>query len=302
MEKLTRDIWQKALTLYRESARIGNVLGRNKLSEMLGITEQDARNLLFSIQNRDIISTQLNVFNTTKEIELLIADLHKPYWDELAVQSVFDYMDSEHIIPDIVCILGDLIDFYQISTYSHDPRRKDPTEELTEARGFLVWLRNKYPDARIILKMGNHEYRLQRYIFNKAPDIAGLVEGLLQERLGLGELKIEWIEDPFCIGKLWHLHGDERGITGGGNPEYITNVIWKFVHDHFIVGHYHRRQDKIFKKIDGTLYWGGCVGYLAKDLDYARLNNWDTGFALIKYDDGGNFRAQLKTIWNGNVL
>jgi len=123
---------------------------------------------------------------------------------------------------------------------------------------------------------------------------------LLEEKLGLKELDIEYRSCPFRIGKLWFLHGHERP-GGSYNPEYITNVIWKYVHDHFIVGHFHRNQEKVFKRIDGELYWGGAVGHLATTFEYAILNNWTQGFAIVKYDEQGRFKAEIKTIYNGEV-
>jgi hypothetical protein len=141
---------------------------------------------------------------------------------------------------------------------------------------------------------------MERYIFKQAPQLADLTEGLLEDKLELPELNIEYVINPFQIGRLWHLHGHEK--TGGSyNAEYITNVLWSYVLDNFIAAHFHRSQQKIFKSIDGSAYWTGVVGYLATELDWARLNKWTKGFGIVRYDDNWNFRAELKTILNGEV-
>jgi len=71
--------------------------------------------------------------------------------------------------------------------------------------------------------------------------------------------------------------------------------------DSYLVGHFHRRQMKTFKAIDGMVYWTAAVGYLAGPLDWAPLNRWDQGCAIIRYDQNGEFRAEVKTILNGQV-
>jgi hypothetical protein len=296
---LALNIWQRALRLYQEAERRREHLGRIKLADTLQIPERQARELLFALENREMISMQPDTFNLANT-ELVFADLHIPYQDDIAISAMFDFIESQHIKPDLVVILGDLVDFYEISTFSKDPRRKDIAAEIKEANEFLISLRNRYPDARMILYRGNHCERMERYIFKQAPQLADLTEGLLEDKLGLSKLNIEYVIDPFCIGRLWHLHGHER--TGGSyNVEYITNVLWGYILDNFVAAHFHRSQQKIFKSIDNNVYWTGVVGYLAKELDWARLNKWTSGFGIVWYDTSGNFRAELKTILHGEV-
>jgi len=194
-----------------------------------------------------------------------------------------------------------LFDFYQVSSFSKDPTRKSCKDELVQSHEFLVDLRKRFPDAKIYYLKGNHEKRFETYIFKQAPQIYELVSDLIQIKLGLKELDIQWVDRPFRIGRLWHLHGHEKP-GGSYNPEYITNVIWKYVHDHFIVGHYHRNQEKIFKKITNEMFWGGAIGYLAGELDFALLNKWNQGFAIIKYQPSGFFKPRLYTVVDGDIF
>jgi len=298
---ITPSLWHNACLIYEKHLKTtGKPIGRRKLADVLGISESLARGLLFAIRNQHVFTLKSQIVSEQKDIELVLADLHIPYHDQLAVNTVFDYLDTEHITPTIITILGDLIDFYKISRFSKDPTRKSVRQEIDEARNFLNFLRNKYPDARIFYLYGNHEQRLTRYIADNAQEIYDLVQDLLEVRLNVKELNITVYTEPFRIGKLWHLHGHER--VGSYQPEHITNVIWKYVHDHFIVGHFHRNQEKVFKRIDGELYWGGAVGHLATSFEYALLNNWTQGFAIIRYDDRGRFRATIKTVYKGEVF
>ncbi len=291
--------WQKATRLYTEYQRRGEKLGRIKLSELLAVPERKAREILFALENKSVISSDVDLFSTSGT-ELVMADLHIPYQDDTALSAMFSYIEDQHITPSTVCILGDLLDFYEISTFNKDPRRKNVAGEIKDGKDFLIKLRNKWPDARIILAEGNHEQRLQRYIFRQASELTDLLDSLLEDKLGLKDINAEYLVAPFHIGKLWHLHGHEK--TGGSyNVEYPSNVIWNYMYRHFICGHFHRRQQKMFKAVDGTTYWTAVVGYLAGELDWAPLNKWDSGFGIIEYDDSGAFRAEVKTIYNGRV-
>ena len=295
--------WKTALEVYTKfKQKHGREIGRKKLQNILDVPEHEARSILWAIKHKHIISMQAVEYDTPKkDLELIIADIHIPYEDKIALQTLFNWLDTNDIKPTIITILGDLLDFYKISRFSKDPTRKNVAVEIELGKQFLIDLRNRFPDVRIILYNGNHENRLQKYIWDNAPQLTELVRNLLPEKLGLKELNIEFHETPFRIGKLWHLHGHERG-RGGYNAEYITNVMWKYIHDNFIVAHWHRRQEKIFKSISGKTYYGGVVGCLCQDMDYAILNNWTKGFALVYYDINGFFNVKLYDIIDGYVL
>jgi len=300
---LTRELWLTANKLNTEyHKRHGRPISRKKLASLLNISEQTARNILFAIKNKQIVKCEPVYFDTCSiKTELVFSDVHIPYQDDLAIQTMFDYIQTENIKPDIIVILGDLLDFYQISSFSKDPRRKKVSQELEQTKMVISYIRTSFPDARIIYYFGNHEERWQRFIFKNAKEIADLVIDLLPVKLGLKELNIEVMEEPFRIGKLWHLHGSER--KGSFNIEYITNVFWKYIHDNFIIAHFHRTQEKIFKSITGKIYVGTAIGCLCQlQMDYAKLNNWNHGFAIVKYDDKGNFRIENKQIFNGEVF
>jgi len=301
---LTPQLWRKALAVHEKYIQTqGKEISREKLAEILGISESTSRGIVFALRNLPIIKSTNNLTIEEKNnlTELVMADLHIPYHDSISINAMFDYLSTYNIVPDVIVILGDLIDFYKVSFFSKDPTKMSVKEEMSIAYSFLQSLRADFPDARIIYYEGNHEQRLNRYLMDNAGELYELVQGLLEDKLRLNDLRIEYIDEPFRIGKLWHLHGHEKSARGG-NPEYITNVMWKYVHDNFIVGHYHRSQEKMFKAIDGTLYWGGAVGHLATTLEYAKLNNWTQGFGIIHYDINGDFIADLKTIHNGEVF
>lgn len=297
--KLNREIWNRALTLEREFIRRGEEVSRIKLQESLQIPQAEAQHIIFALDNKDIIKSTPDTFQADDKKLIVFSDVHIPFQDDLAIQTMLEF--AEEYRPDIIVILGDLIDFYQISTFVKNPAKKSVKIEIDETRKFLTELRRMFPDARIIFKTGNHEDRLEKYIFQNAKQIADLVSDLLPIQLNLSALNIEYMTEPFSIGKLWFLHGHEKP-GGAYNPEYITNVMWNYIYDHFIVGHFHRKQQKTFKNISGDTFWTGALGYLAGAMDYAILNKWTQGFCTVQYSSNGHFRAENREIANGEIF
>ena len=300
MNNFSVDIWRRAIALKKKADEEGESLGRQKLMELLDITEPLARCIVFALTYRDILNCSSTSYPVeTDTTELLFGDVHIPFQNKASVEVMLDY--AKEIKPDIISIMGDLQDCYQISTFNTNPiRGKRLFDEIKEGRNFLYKLREMFPEARIIFYRGNHEERIERYIFDRAPQLAELVAGLLIDKLELKQLNIEYITELFAIGKLWHLHGHEKP-SGSYNPEYICNVFSQYIGDHFVVFHFHRTQSKTFKRI-GNRFWNTySVGCLCGDLDYARLNKWQNGFGVARYDSEGNFTFDNKTILNGVI-
>lgn len=296
--ELTKSLWHRAVLLDKEFSRRGEKLSRKVLQDALMIPQALSQHVIFSLENQEIIRFEAESFNAGGQRGILFADHHIPFGDKLCMETILSFADE--FKPDFIIILGDLIDFYEISTFITDPAKRDTNGEIKATKAFLEHLRSRYPDAEIYYKEGNHEYRLERFIIKNAAQIYSLISDLLTVKLNIEELKIKYITEPFRIGKLWFLHGHEKP-AGSYNPEYICNVMWKYVHDHFIVGHFHRQQKKIFKDIGGQTYWTASVGYSAGALDYAPLNQWTQGFISIQFDDSGAFRAQQYDVLNGVI-
>lgn len=299
--KLSPDLWHQALMLDREFKKRNEVLSRKKISDALRQNDNTAKLIFYALENRDVINLKLSTVQAHEESELVIADLHIPYIDSLCTELALK--DAEENKVNRITILGDLLDFYKISRFVKIPGKKSVKQEIEEAEQFLLNLRLRFPNAKIIYYIGNHELRLEKYICENASEIYDLISDLLPQKLKLHEKNIEYRVKPFKIGNLWHMHGHEK--PRGGNPRYVCQVFWKYIHDHFIVAHHHKKQQDTFTHIDGeTKFQGNAVGTLAniKQLEYAILNDWNNGYAIVKYDSHGNYRIQNKIICQGEVF
>ena len=301
-QALTKAQWHRAVLLDKEFVRRGDRLSYRRLADALQISDVHARQLRWAIDNQDAIRTTPEQLPASEQSELILSDLHIPYHDKAFLETVLTFADERK--PDVIVLLGDIIDFYQISRFTKKPVpvKKSVKVEMEETRAFLAGLRGRYPEARIIYRLGNHEERLDSYLLSRAEDIYELVDDLLPTSLGLSTLNIELMTKHFCLGKLWRFHGHEK--PRGGNPTYILTVKWKYIHDNFVVGHFHRSEQRTFTHIQpGKRFEGLAIGWGARPeaAEYAPINQWNQGFGWVDYDSQGNFRGQSYKVVDGEI-
>jgi UDP-2,3-diacylglucosamine pyrophosphatase LpxH len=257
-----------------------------------------AQHIVFALENQDIIQARHTVIPVPESKYLVIADLHIPFQDEEVLKTILEYADREQV--DGIVINGDLLDFYKISRFRKNPLERSTREELKQARDFLTGLRMRYPTARIIYKEGNHDRRLENYIIDNVPELYDVLDCFLEKQLGLKGLNIHYIKDPFNLGKLTVLHGDETQYRGG-NAVNVCETYWKYIYNHFIVAHCHRKDQRSYKNIYGEVFWTGSLGYCATDMEYARINKWTRGFSIVNFLSDGRFRARIFDVVDGEI-
>ena len=296
-------LWYHVLMLQKACESKGEQLSRDTISNALQVPAALARELKFAIDNKDIIQLRPNITNShDDQIEIILTDLHSPYHDKLALECVLNYCSTLPVTD--VTLLGDIIDMYDISIFTKVDRdkKKSLAEEINETKGILKTIRGIWPDAVMRYKRGNHEFRIDKYIMENAEEIADLINDLFPVKLGLKEMGIEYIVEPFKIGMLWHLHGDEFPSKGG--VQKVCSKAWQYVHDHFIMGHFHRTDRETKVHIDkNKLFNLNSVGWLGSKeaANYAPLNLYNQGFAIVRYSANGVFRVENKTVLNGEI-
>ena len=157
----------------------------------------------------------------------IIADVHLPFHDDAALGIALDYFDAQK--PDTVILLGDLMDYYRLSFWEQDPRKRNLNHEVQVGRSFLEHLRDRFPKASIIYKEGNHEERLTRHVWSRCPEFAQLMEQNGEEVintksvLDLKSYDVQWVgmKKPILLGDhIYLLHGHEfrAPMTNPVNP------------------------------------------------------------------------------------
>lgn len=119
----------------------------------------------------------------TPERILFVPDAHHPYVDPRAWALTLRV--GRFFVPDRIVVLGDLFDFYAVSSHDKSPTRASQLViELRESEKALDEL-DALGAKRRHYCMGNHEHRLERYISRIAPALHGLRGMTAPEILGL---------------------------------------------------------------------------------------------------------------------
>ena len=220
---------------------------------------------------------------------LSLSDAHVPYHHPKAITAAVDYARKK-FKPDVVLINGDWCDFYAVSRWDKDPKKRDFIGELETCRESLSWLRGRFPKARFIFKEGNHEERFTKFIWNKASELWGMDACRIEHILKLEEMGIEIVGDqrPIMAGGLPILHGHELGnFTNSVN--HARGSFLRTLHT-VLVGHGHRTSTHCEPNMFGkeTTTWSqGCLS--AMNAEYARFAKWNHGFATVEVADDGDF-------------
>lgn len=230
----------------------------------------------------------------------IISDVHIPYHDEEVLYQALEFLKKEGI--DCLYINGDFVDFADISRHQKDKEeRLDISEELKMAKLVLADIRTLFPHISIYYKEGNHETRLERYMYSNAPALTGLDIWELPNLLDLNKYGIIHVgpKQKATFRELDIIHGHE--FPGGGG---VSPGRWLYLRakSSAMCGHFHKTSEHIERdmkgKVSGT-FTTGCLCQL--EAAYLPFNNWNHGFAIIEAVGTTDFRVRNFKIINGNI-
>jgi len=232
----------------------------------------------------------------------MLSDVHVPYHNIPALTAAITWAKKRN--PDTILLNGDTIDFYMISRFGKDPKKRSFGGELQSFAELIAALRSEFPKAKIVFKDGNHEERYNAFLYAKAGELIGVeefsLENLLRKRAG----DIEYITNKRIIkaGDLNIIHGHE--FSGGVfSPVNIARGLFLKAKVSAIQGHNHQTSEHTETDMNGRITTTWSVGCLS-DLhpEYMPMNKWNHGFAFIEVEDNGDFQVHNKRIHKGEVL
>lgn len=210
---------------------------------------------------------------------LFIPDCHIPYHDQrmwkLLLKVIAEFQPSNLVI------LGDFADFYAISDHDKNPNRVRQLEaEVSAVNRALDELDSfGFVSSKVFIK-GNHEFRLERYLMRRAPELFNMVNTTQLFNLEVrGWTTIEYMDD-IRIGKLYVTH--DTGRCGKyahiqSQADYETNVV---------IGHTHQIGYTVVGNAQGRPHVGAMFGWLGDfdKIDYMHRakarRNWSHGLGL----------------------
>lgn len=220
----------------------------------------------------------------------VLCDIHIPYHDEQALAAAVLYLKKHR--PDVVLLNGDYGDFYTISRFLKNPKKRNFKREIKLQRDGLQWLRSQFPKARLVYKLGNHDERYDHWLWNHAPEISDLPQVRLPAILGCKKLGIEVVGDgrPVMAGKLAIFHGHE--LSGPFVPAMPARSAFLRATASVMVGHHHRTSTHVqpnWKHEEIACWSVGCLCDLSPE--YARVNAFNHGQAVVDVDADGQFQV-----------
>lgn len=230
----------------------------------------------------------------------VFSDIHAPFHSIPALTAAIAYVKKEK--PDALLLNGDSIDCHKLSKFAHDAGKRDFAGELEIFRQ-LIWSLAKTLKCKIYFKVGNHEERYDKYLAEKAGELQGVEEFVLEQIIRARAEGIGYIADKriMRLGGLNVIHGHEF-TTGFFNPVNVARGLYLRGKTSAMQGHSHQTSEHTEADMNGKITTTWSVGCLCElHPNYAPLNKWNHGFAIIDID-GQNFEVRNKRIYKGVVL
>jgi len=292
-----------AITLEQARSRVRKAIGQSgKEHRHKAVAPRPARQagVVYEMPRSVTRPWKPHRFDVTGRVGVL-SDAHIPFHDERALAAAVAHLKKAGIAG--LLINGDWADFYAVSRHEKNPRDRDFRGELKAVRESLQWIRQEFPKIPIVYKLGNHEERWQKWLWQHAVEISdepemGLDVWLKTERSG-----IEIVDDQriILLGELPVLHGHElpRGLS---SPVNAARGAFLRTHHTVLVGHSHQTSGHcdtdLFHR--ETFVWSaGCLCDLTPE--YARVNRWNHGAAIVEVHADGQFDVSNLRIANGVV-
>jgi hypothetical protein len=185
-------------------------------------------------------------------------------------------------------LLGDYADYYAIN--GHGP--KDPRviqslqDEVNDVNLGLDQLDKLFPKAKKYYIQGNHEFRLERYIQNRCPEIFGFVDS--QDLFKIRQ-RPNWTWVPYgpnqktrILGShLWARHEPLASSAKATASKALCSIVY---------GHLHRIEQSHITGMEGKEHVAFSCGWLGQKkadeiFGYVKSHHqWQLGFGLVYVD------------------
>jgi len=230
----------------------------------------------------------------------VLSDIHVPYHSITGLTAAFDKISEEK--PDAILLNGDTVDFYGLSRFMKDPRKRSLAHEL-KALNELLDVLGQF-GAKIIYKLGNHDERYEHYLMQKAPELLGIPEFELQHLLKAKERGMDVVGEKRIIkaNKLNIIHGHEYPSVF--SPVNIARGLYMKGKVSAMQGHNHQVSEHTETDMNGDIVTTWSVGCLCElNPAYMPLNRWGQGMGMVDLSDNGkDFEVRNYRIYKGKIL
>lgn len=209
-------------------------------------------------------------------------DQHVPFEDKRAIELAMKIV--EKFDPDEIIVGSDNLDFYAISKFDKNPERGDIAKLQNEINSWQDnqkdWI-SAAPRARRRFLLGNHEDRLQKYLW-RHPELADLEILKLSSLLGFDKAQILGEPEYEIVyhNKLMVRHGS---VIRKGSAYTAKAELEKIKYSISTAsGHTHRGGTHYATTYAGVVVAQECFCLCDTHPDYSRdLQDWQQGTVLI---------------------
>jgi predicted phosphodiesterase len=251
-------------------------------------------------------------YNTKAKCIAVFSDCHFPVHDPEAIEAAVAHV-KENFEPDTVLLNGDFADAIEFGSWAKSPKAIQTENSLATIRAGLLYFRAEFPEAKLIYKFGNHEDRLERFCWERAPELVGLEhvtwKGLLTIDNDLK--KVSELDDLIWIGEerpiitngglaIFHGHELPRGLTNAVNP---ARGAFLRTRDSVMIGHHHQSSSHVeysWKKEPVNCWSVGCLCELSPR--YARINKWNLGHAVVEAEKNSFSVSNFKQLSDNRIV
>jgi predicted phosphodiesterase len=226
------------------------------------------------------------------QLAVVMNDIHLPFADAAALELALQFTES--LNPNVVVLNGDICDFYSLSAYDKNPLTKASLkDEIAQVRALLKRLE---PMPKKHFLQGNHEFRLTRYLWRQARELAELSELSFPQLVGLADFGFTHREygDVLNLGKLQVVHGSIARKKAGESVRAHMEQMGGSV----LIGHTHRGA-QIFR-CDYQGYHTGVENFCLCRLDPEYVvgkPDWAHGLSVVSFSPKtGLFHVELVPI------
>lgn len=241
---------------------------------------------------------------------LILADLHIPYYDAVATGRCMEWAMRRENRCDGVILLGDVLDFYLISRFQKDPRKRDVLGELDDVGLLLDSITKHLKPKRILWKEGNHELRLEDWRNRQTPELLRRPKPgepvkpeylSIEAYLGLEKRGVTWIPWMTAIRhRALNIFHEIVGC-GVGTVSPARTALLK-TKECSLVAHSHIASEQDDPTVRGKMITCWSVPCLCEmHPRYARENKWGQGCAVLD-TRGDKWRVELHRLIDGEVL
>ncbi len=201
---------------------------------------------------------------------------------------------AKRLQPDSIVFNGDTVDFYEISDFSKDPQREFTLQQEIDFVGINMFARAREacPTAEIDWILGNHEWRLFRYLAMKSPGLSSLRCLQFDQLFNLKDYAINLVARPSFVTAARHKNLENwktyagqftvtHGVALGKHP--ATSELSTFGRSG-CSNHVHRHTIQEKRDLNGYALWhtNGCMCRLENGTEFIwELINWSQGFAIV---------------------